>query len=192
MPRIMPILDTYKIQIKENSPGSSQKKRAHLKAVLSIPILYHAIRISIAVVFIWSGTIKIFDPESFGVIIKAFGIIPDFFVVPMAVMLPVLEVLVGAALMIDIYGSLAIISWLIGLFMGVLFYGIWMGLDIDCGCFGPEDPELEAFHGLRQALYRDLIVSGGIIYLYLWRHIRSVKQVRFSQIIKKKFKGGLR
>ena len=41
------------------------------------------------------------------------------------------------------------------LFMAILGYGISMGLDVDCGCFGPEDPESKAFHGLRAALYRD-------------------------------------
>jgi uncharacterized membrane protein YphA (DoxX/SURF4 family) len=192
IPRIMKVQDTSDTHMKEIHPPSIRKKRPSLKSVLANPMLYHVIRISIAVVFLWSGAVKIFDPGSFAVIIKAFGIVPDYFVMPVAVMLPVLEVLVGVALLIDIYGSLAIISGLIGLFMAILFYAIWMGLDIDCGCFGPEDPELEAFHGLRQALYRDLIISGGIIYLYLWRYIRSVKQVRFPKIIIYKSKGGLR
>ena len=38
------------------------------------------------------------------------------------------------------------------LFIAVLGYGIWLGLDIDCGCFGPGDPEHDAFSGLRTAL----------------------------------------
>jgi len=58
-------------------------------------------------------------------------------------------------------------------FMSILGYGIHMGLDVDCGCFSAEDPEAEAFHGLRSALYRDLVMAAGIGYLYLWRFIRS-------------------
>jgi hypothetical protein len=44
-----------------------------------------------------------------------------------------------------------------------------LGLDIDCGCFGPEDPESRAYGGLRTALYRDLAMAAGVAYLYWWR-----------------------
>ena len=60
------------------------------------------------------------------------------------------------------------------LFMGVLSYGIFLGLDIDCGCFGPEDPEAEAFHNLRGALFRDSLLMLAIGYLYLWRFINRL------------------
>jgi hypothetical protein len=77
-----------------------------------------------------------------------------------------LEVIAGIGLLFDIRGSLALITGLLVLFMVVLGYGIWMGLDVDCGCFGPEDPEAEAFHGLRLSLFRDLVMMAGV-FLYM-------------------------
>ncbi len=58
-----------------------------------------------------------------------------------------------------------------------------MGLDVDCGCFGAEDPEAEAFHGLRTALYRDLVMMAGIVFLYVWRRIRSIEPIRLSNLL---------
>jgi hypothetical protein len=72
--------------------------------------------------------------------------------------------------MLDIQGSLVVITGLLGFFMVILGYGIWMGLDVDCGCFGPDDPETRAFHGLRSALVRDMIMMLSIFYLYWSRY----------------------
>jgi hypothetical protein len=80
-------------------------------------------------------------------------------------------------------GSLAAIAGLLMLFAAVLAYGIWMGLDVDCGCFGPDDPEAEAFHGLRLSLWRDLAMCAGVAFIYAWRRYRAEKKnsVKFSQ-----------
>jgi transposase len=68
-------------------------------------------------------------------------------------------------------GSLELATVLMLIFIAVLSYGIYLGLDVDCGCFGPEDPESAAFHGLRRALYRDMALMVGIIFLYYRRHL---------------------
>ncbi|MDO9265193.1 MAG: hypothetical protein Q7U02_14580, partial [Desulfosalsimonadaceae bacterium] len=67
-------------------------------------------------------------------------------------------------------GSLEIITGLLVLFMAILEYGIRMGLDVDCGCFGVDDPEHRGFGSLRPALYRDMGMMAGIVYLYIWRY----------------------
>jgi len=46
---------------------------------------------------------------------------------------------------------------------------------VDCGCFGPEEPEAEAFHGLRLALYRDMAMLAAVAFLYGWRRYRRVQ-----------------
>jgi hypothetical protein len=91
-------------------------------------------------------------------------------ILPTAVFLSVTEVAAGFGLLMDIRGSLTIITGLLILFMAVLSYGIRMGLDIDCGCFGPQDPESKAFHGLWAALFRDMIMLPAIFYLYYRRY----------------------
>ncbi|MBW1841865.1 MAG: DoxX family membrane protein, partial [Deltaproteobacteria bacterium] len=120
---------------------------------------YRTVRIILGTVFIGSGTAKLLNPLPFTVIIEAFGMIPESWITPVTVIIPALEVIGGIGLLLDIYGSLALITTMLALFMLILIYGIWMGLDIDCGCFGPGDPEAEAFHGLRPALYRDIVMK---------------------------------
>ena len=145
---------------------------------------YRIVRISLSAVFLWSGISKLFSPESFAVIIEAYGIIPDSWIMPASIGLPALEVILAAALLMDIRGSLAGTAGLLAVFMVILGYGIHLGLDVDCGCFGPEDPEAEAFHGLRSALYRDMVMAAGILYLYLWRFFRSARPIGWVQFRK--------
>ena len=65
---------------------------------------------------------------------------------PLAVFLPLLEMIFGLGLLLDIKGSLAGITGLLMLFTVILSYGIRLGLDVDCGCFGPQDLESRAYH----------------------------------------------
>ncbi len=146
---------------------------------------YRAVRMILACVFLWSGIAKLSDPASFAVIIDAYGIVPDGLLFFSAIFLAALEVVSAVGLLLDIKGSLAIISGLLLLFITILGYGILLGLDVDCGCFGPQDPESMAFHGLRQALYRDLAMLAGVFYLYLWRYSRSFEPVRLKKLIPK-------
>jgi hypothetical protein len=138
---------------------------------------YRLIRGSFAGLFIYSGVVKLLNPKSFAVIIEAFGIIPENLIGAVALGLPLIEVMAGVSLGLDLRGALTATTGLIILFMVILGYGMWMGLDIDCGCFGPGDPEAEAYSGLRSALYRDLLMMGGIFYLYFWRFKRSIPAV---------------
>jgi uncharacterized membrane protein YphA (DoxX/SURF4 family) len=150
---------------------------------------YRTVRIFLSAVFFVSGISKLFSPESFAIIIEAYGIIPENWLIPVSIALPGLEVVLAIGLLLDIRGSLAGTAALLALFMAILGYGIHMGLDVDCGCFGPEDPEAEAFHGLRSALYRDVVMAGAILYLYGWRYVRSAKPVgwlKFMQILLKR------
>jgi uncharacterized membrane protein YphA (DoxX/SURF4 family) len=141
---------------------------------------YGFIRISLSAIFMWSGVSKLADPQSFAVIIGAYGLIPDSWVLPVSVLLPLIELIGGAGLLFDLRGSLTAVGGLLLLFMLILGYGIWMGLDVDCGCFGPQDPEAKAFHGLRPALYRDFCMGAAIVYLYSWRVFRSERPSAWS------------
>ena len=123
----------------------------------------------LATLFIWAGCTKLADLQAFGAIIRDFGIVPEMSVMPIAIILPILEVVAAIGLIFDVRGSLAVITVLLSLFIVILGYGIWLGLDIDCGCFGPEDPESIAYNGLRSAFYRDLAMMAVIFHLYFWR-----------------------
>ena len=137
--------------------------------------MYRFMRWFLGGIFIYSGATKLLAPQTFAVLIDAYGIVPDGLLMPVSVILPALEVLAGVGLLLDIRGSLAVITGLLLLFAAILGYGIVMGLDVDCGCFGPEDPEAAAFHGLRPALYRDMAMLTAVALLYGWRRYRRVR-----------------
>jgi uncharacterized membrane protein YphA (DoxX/SURF4 family) len=134
---------------------------------------YRGVRLILVLIFVWAGVVKISDPDSFAIILEAFDLLPYTWIPAIAVGLPALEILAAIGLLFDLRGSLTAITGLLLLFLAVLGYGVWLGLDIDCGCFGPGDPEGEAYKGLRPALYRDLIMLAGVAYLHLWRFRRA-------------------
>jgi len=142
--------------------------------------LYNILRFLIGGVFIYAGGIKILAPQSLAVLIEAYGIVPEGLLRPVAIILPALELAAGIGLVLDMQGSLAAIAGLLMLFAAVLAYGIWMGLDVDCGCFGPDDPEAEAFHGLRLSLWRDLAMCAGVAFIYAWRRYRAIKPKKIA------------
>lgn len=145
--------------------------------------IYRLCRWTLGILFIYAGGAKLLDPVVFAVLIEAYGIVPQVLLMPAAIVLPLLEVIAGIGLLLDIRGSLAVIAGLLLLFMAILVYGIWMGLDVDCGCFGPEDPESEAFHGLRLSLYRDLFMMAGVIFIYGWRRNTAIRPAGVMTIV---------
>lgn len=138
---------------------------------------YRLMRWGLALVFLYAGLTKLADPEAFAVIIEAYGLVPDVLLMPLAVGLPTLEVIAAVALMFDLRGSLATIAVLLVIFILVLGYGIWMGLDVDCGCFAPGDPEARAFAGMRPALFRNCFLAAGILALYAYRYRHRLQPV---------------
>lgn len=135
------------------------------------PWPYRIIRIGLAIIFIYAGSIKLMDPKAFARTISSYDLLPGAFLPYIAIGLPVLEVLAGTGLFLDVRGSLSAISALLLLFIIVLGYGVLYGLDIDCGCFGPA--EIGAKGSLRTAVIRDLILIATTGFLYLSRWIRS-------------------
>lgn len=147
---------------------------------------YRLLRTGLAVIFIWSGLSKLENPLVFNVLIDSYGLVPDTWTPFISYALPVLEVVAGCGLLFDLKGNLAaIVVMLIG-FMSILGYGIHMGLDVDCGCFGPDDPEAEAYHGLRSAFYRDILLLVVIAYLYAWRYRHNYVPLHLNDLIRMK------
>ena len=141
---------------------------------------YAAVRTALALAFLAAGIVKIQNPMTFAVTVDAFGILPGPLVLPTAFVLPVLEILGAAALLFDIRGSLGLITLMLLVFITVLAWGLHMGLDIDCGCYGPGDPEAEAFSGIRSALRRDLLMLACAAALYAWRWFLGMRPASFA------------
>jgi len=163
------------VELKENTAFNEREKpknrgcMENAKNIFTPSLIYHLIRILLSLIFLWSGISKLIHPSEFAVIIDSYGLIPEALNMPLAIILPLFELIFGLGLLLDIKESLTGIAGLLTLFMAILGYGIWMGLDVDCGCFGVDDPEALAFHGLRLALIRDIVMMAGIFYLYYRR-----------------------
>lgn len=143
---------------------------------------YRLVRWVLGLVFVYAGLVKLVDPQSFGAVVGGYGLLPVGLVGPVSILLPGLEVLAGLGLVLDARGSLGAILGMTFIFLVVLSYGIWLGLDVDCGCYGPGDAQGAAFHGLRQALVRDLGMLIVIGYAYWWRRaVAALPGVRYRR-----------
>ncbi len=132
---------------------------------------YRFFRIMIGLLFVYSGAVKALDLNAFSRTVQAFAILPPELSFPAAVVVVSVELLFGLGLTVDVKGSLCGILILLSGFMAVIGYALFMGYDIDCGCFGPEDPEAAAFKGLYSSLYRDILLPCVVISLFVWRYI---------------------
>jgi hypothetical protein len=151
--------------------------------------LYTFGRWGLGILFIQAGALKLFEPEVFAVLIDAFGLVPQNLLLAVAVCLPALEVAAGVALLFDIQGSLAVVAGLLVLFSLILGYGLKMGLNVDCGCFGPQDLEARAFHGLETSLVRDLALLAVVAWLYGWRRCRGIQPRVLVPLMLKRTRG---
>ncbi|MEJ2640439.1 MAG: MauE/DoxX family redox-associated membrane protein [Desulfosarcinaceae bacterium] len=132
-------------------------------------LLEWSVRLALAAIFLGAGAVKLAEPKVFALLIDAYGILPAFLVMPVALILPILEIVAAIGTIMNRRGSLYLMTALMVIFVAVLAYGLHLGLDVDCGCFGPEDLEAKAFHGLRSALHRDMVIMVGIVFLYFRR-----------------------
>jgi uncharacterized membrane protein YphA (DoxX/SURF4 family) len=97
-----------------------------------------AARLLLGVILVVAGTLKLPDPAAAVRAVRAYRLLPEALVGPVAFGLPVLEIAVGLALLAGVFVRTAAIAS--ALLMAVFLAGVgsaWArGLQIDCGCFG--------------------------------------------------------
>ena len=92
----------------------------------------------VAAVFLAAAIPKVLDPASFATDIDNYRIVPDALIGPIAVALPLIETIVGLALLTGIYarGAAIVASGMLVAFALGMIQAIARGIDLDCGCFG--------------------------------------------------------
>ena len=140
-----------------------------------LPWIERLSRWLLAGVMAFAAVPKLFDPVSFAEVIGAYGLLPEFLLLPAAVLLPLLELSAAYLLIKARRSGLWISAILMSLFIAVLSYGIWLGLDIDCGCFGSGDVESKTFSSLKSTLVRDLLLCIPILYCFGHNYIYPSK-----------------
>lgn len=111
--------------------------RAVWKSVVSL-----LARLGLAAVWLISGGVKVADPTQTVVAVRAYQLLPEGLVRPVAAIMPMFEIALGLLLLIGLavrataVASAGMLLVLIGVIISV-----WArGLSIDCGCFGGGGP----------------------------------------------------
>jgi len=126
-------------------------------------------RAGLGLIFALAGAYKLTTLAAFAGIVGDYGLLPKFLHYPAALTLALSETLAGAGLILNRRYCLEIVAALLVLFMGVLGYGLALGLDADCGCFAPGDPETLYHGGPRRALARDAAFLALCAFVYWQR-----------------------
>jgi uncharacterized membrane protein YphA (DoxX/SURF4 family) len=102
------------------------------------PWLATAARLLLGGVFVVAGLLKLPDPAAAVRAVRAYRLLPESLVAPVAFGLPVLEIAVGLALLLGVFVRTAAIAAAVLLVVFLVGVGsAWArGLQIDCGCFG--------------------------------------------------------
>jgi uncharacterized membrane protein YphA (DoxX/SURF4 family) len=148
------------------------------KRALTSPWPYLFIRLGLALIFIYAGGIKLLDPKAFARTISSYDLVPEVLLPVFALGLPILEVVSGIGLALDLRGSLTTVTGLLMMFVCVLGYGVVNDMNIDCGCFGLE--ELAAKDSLKRALVRDIGFIGAAGFLYASRMVKAKGALIFT------------
>jgi uncharacterized membrane protein YphA (DoxX/SURF4 family) len=95
-------------------------------------------RLVVGCVWIFAGASKLFDPAQSVAAVRAYQLLPASLVQPVGQLLPVLEVVVGAMLVLGLLTrGAAVISSVLFVAFIIGIASVWArGLTIDCGCFG--------------------------------------------------------
>jgi len=157
-----------------------------MKKFIASELLYRVLRIVIGGLFIYAGVIKMSDPGAFAETIDGYGLVSWRMTTLLAKTLPILEIVSGLGLVLNIKGALGmIVAQLLG-FMVVIAYAIHLGLNVDCGCFGPSDSAGAEGGGLWQTFYRDMLMFGVCLLMYWQRRtaglgLRSFIPLKFQR-----------
>ena len=102
------------------------------------PWLATAARLVLGGVFVVAGALKVPDPAAAVRAVRAYQLLPEPLVGPVAFGLPVVEIAIGLALLAGVFVRTAAIASAVLLTVFVLAVAsAWVrGLQIDCGCFG--------------------------------------------------------
>lgn len=128
------------------------------------------VRLGLAAVWLVSGGIKASDPNQTYIAVRAYDLLPDGMVSPVAAAVPFLELALGVLLLVGLGTRLtAVLSGLVLLaFIGAVAQSWARGLTISCGCFGGGGEVAAGQTDYPQEIARDI----GFLLLAAWLTLR--------------------
>lgn len=124
------------------------------------------LRLILGGVFLYSGFLKLQNPQVFADNIFAYQVVPAALIAPFALALPPLEIIFGLMLITCqcVRASSFGLMFLCATFAIALLQALARGLEVDCGCFGQGQPSI-----LKTwvAVGRDVLLFGLCLSLYI-------------------------
>jgi uncharacterized membrane protein YphA (DoxX/SURF4 family) len=129
-----------------------------------------AARLVTGVVWIWAGLLKLPHPEQSVQAVRAYQLLPGDVAITVGHLLPVLEVVVGACLVLGLLtrGAAAVSCLLfVAFIIGII--SVWArDISIDCGCFGGGGYDPDAISKYPLEIARDVALLALSAYL-VWQ-----------------------
>ncbi len=133
-----------------------------------------AARLAVGGMWIWAGLVKLPDPASSVESVRAYALLPESLVEPVGYLLPVVEVVLGVALVLGLMtrGAALLSAGLLLVFIGGII-SVWArGMEINCGCFGDGGANPDAALQYPWEISRDLALLGLAVALVALRRTR--------------------
>ena len=104
-------------------------------------VLILALRVVLGGIFLAAGGLKIGHFDLFASQIAGFELLPRPLIAPLALLLPFVEVLLGAYLILGLFTrfAAAFAALQLWIFSAAIASAVVRGLSASCGCFGPSD-----------------------------------------------------
>lgn len=111
--------------------------------VVNKKIIYHVVRLVLAIVFIYASVDKIMHPRDFAQAVFNYQVLPGEMINIAAIVLPWLELILGTCLLFNVwmYGASSLTAILLFIFMVAITFNFMRGLDVGCGCFSTRSEE---------------------------------------------------
>lgn len=124
-------------------------------------------RLVVGGVWIVAGALKIPDPASSVQAVRAYRLLPEAIVPTVGQLLPVVEVVVGLALVVGLLTrTMAVASAVLFVAFIIGIASAWArGLTIDCGCFGGGGYDPDAAEKYPWEIARDVALLAGSVFV---------------------------
>ena len=129
-------------------------------------------RLATGGVWIVAGALKIPDPAASVQAVRAYRLLPEAVVPTVGQLLPVVEVVVGLALVVGLLTrTMAVVSAVLFVAFIIAIASAWArGLTIDCGCFGGGGYDPDAAEKYPWEIARDVALLAAAVFVAAFGH----------------------
>jgi len=135
-------------------------------------VVFPALRFLLAGLFLYAGLVKASASAQFALALVPFTIIPATWLGPIALILPLVEILGGLFLLLPStkrIGAAVILALCIG-FVTILAWALTQGIIVSCSCFGRDDAP--SAYKMALTMARDVLLAAAALAIYFEDRLR--------------------